>query len=281
MPTRLTKGDPFSQPRKRQAEESKMTTPIPPADSTTTSTNRLIVRLLGEIDTNRQEAVVPAGPSGKLDLARAAATVRRCAQSAGLSPALTSAEAEELARAFIEGDDGPFGRYGAGYSFGPTEESGLEVDEVLVLCALLAAREQWARGAHSMELPTSGSDEPNAVCPACGSLAHLEILLGQYSERYVVCPACDAFWRIPRVGCPHCGEQDGHYLVVYTAEERTERALIHCLSCRRVWRRLELRGHTTAPDDLFIRTFEPWPEELLLDQRDDVLPVPLRPGRAG
>jgi len=258
-----------------------MTTPISPADSATASTNSLIARLLGEITIDRQKAVVPAGPSGKLDLASAAATIRRCTQSAGLSPALTIAEAEELARAFIDGDDGPFGRYGVGYSFPPTEESGLEIDEVLVLCALVAAREQWARGAHSVELPTSGSDQPDAVCPECGSLARLEILLSQYSERYVVCPACDAFWRISRVGCPHCGERDGRHLVVYTAEERTERALIHCLSCRRVWRRLELRSHTTPPDDLFIRTFEPWPEELLLDQHDDVLPVPLRLGRAG
>ncbi len=256
-----------------------MTTPIPPTD-TTTSTNSSIARLLGEIAIDRQESVVPAGLSGKLDLARAAATIRRCTQSAGLSPALTIAEAEELARAFVDGDDGPFGRYGAGHSFPPTEESGLEVDEVLALCALLAAREQWARGAHSVEPPTSGSDEPNAVCPECGSLARLEILLGQYSERYSVCPVCNAYWRIARVGCPHCGERDGHHLVVYTAEQRTGRALVHCLSCRRVWRRLELRGHTTPPDDLFIRTFEPWPEELLLDQRDEVLPVPLRPAKA-
>jgi len=257
-----------------------MAIPIPPTDSAT-STNSFIARLLGEIAIDRQEAFVRAGPSGKLDLTRAAATILRCTQSAGLSPALTIAEAEELARAFIDGDGGPFGRYGAGYSFPPTEESGLEVDEVLVLCALLAVRQQWARGAHSVELPASGLDEPNAVCPECGSLVRLEILLGQYSERYIVCSACDAFWRIPRVGCPHCGERDGRHLVVYTAEQRTERALVHCLTCRRVWRRLELTGHTTPPDDLFIRTFEPWAEELLLDQHDDVLSAPLRTGRAG
>ena len=258
-----------------------MTTPIPPADSATASTSSLIVQLLGEIDTNRERTPVPAGSPGKLDLARAAETILRCTQNAGLSPALTIAEAEELARAFVDGDDGPFGRLGDGHSLPPTEESGLEVDEVLALCALLAVREQWARGTHSVELPTSGSDEPDAVCSECGSLARLEILLGQYSERYVVCPACDAFWRIVRVGCPHCGERDGRHVVVYTTEQRTGRALVHCLSCRRVWRRLELRGHTTPPADLFIRTFEPWPEELLLDQREDVLPVPLRPGRAG
>ncbi|MFO1428576.1 MAG: hypothetical protein U1F76_00315 [Candidatus Competibacteraceae bacterium] len=62
-------------------------------------------------------------------------------------------------------------------------------------------------------------------------------------------------------------------------EESIGRALIHCLSCRRVWRRLELRGRTAPPDDVFIRAVEPWSEELLLDQREDVLPVPLRPAK--
>jgi hypothetical protein len=108
----------------------------------------------------------------------------------------------------------------------------------------------------------------------------LELLLGQFSERYAVCPACDALWRIPRIGCPHCSESDGHHLVVYNnTEGRTDRALVHCLVCRRVWRRLDLKDRTAPPDDLFVRAFEPWPEELLFDQRDAVLPVPLRPRR--
>lgn len=195
-------------------------------------------------------------------------------------PVLTLAEAEELAQAFIEGDDTPFDRLGNGRRLASDEDAGLEVDEMLVLCALLAAHEQWGRGAHSVELPASRMDEPDAVCPECGSLARLEILLGQYSERYSVCPVCDAYWRIVRVGCPHCGERDGRHLTVYSAEESIGRALVHCLSCRRVWRRLELRGRTTPLDDLFIRAIEPWPEELLLDQREEVLPAPLRPAKA-
>jgi hypothetical protein len=240
----------------------------------------LIAKLLGEIEANHQETVVSAGLSGNLDLARAAATILRCAQSVGLVPALTSAEAEALVRAFIEGDDNPFSRLVGGRHLSSNESAGLEVDEVLVLCTLLAARKQWASGMHSAKPPASRADEPDAVCPDCGSLARLEILLGQYSERYSVCPVCDAFWRIVRIGCPHCGERDGRRLVVYSATEPVERSLVHCQTCRRAWRRLELRGHATPPDDLFIRAFEPWPEELLLDQYEDVLPVPLRPARA-
>lgn len=257
-----------------------MTTPIPPADSTISSASGLIVRLYRQIEADRNKMPVPTGSPGEIDFARAAATIQRCTQSAGLAPALTFAEAEDLARAFVAGDDDLFGRYGANHSLPTGEESGLEVDEVLVLCTLLAAREQWARAARIVEPPASGPNQPDAVCPECGSLARLEILLGQYSERYVVCPVCDALWRTHRVGCPHCGERDGSQLMIYTAQERTNRALVHCLSCRRVWRRLEIRGHTTPPDELFIRAFEPWGEELLLDQRDDVLPTPLRPRRS-
>lgn len=254
-----------------------MTMPNSPVENATPSLNRLIARLLGKIEANRQETTVAAGTPGKLDLARAAAAILRCAESVGLKPALTIDEAEELAQAFIEGDDGPFERLGNGRRLALDEDAGLEVDELLVLCALLAAREQWGRGAHVVELPASGAKQSDAVCPECGSLARLEILLGQYSERYSVCPVCDAYWRIARVGCPHCDEHDGRHLTVYSTEEQVGRALVHCLRCRRVWRRLELRGRTTPPDDLFIRALEPWPEEVLLDQREDVLPVPLRP----
>ncbi|MGA2706683.1 MAG: formate dehydrogenase accessory protein FdhE [Isosphaeraceae bacterium] len=256
-----------------------MTAPIPPADSATASARALIVQLCGEINANRKGALVPAGSLGDLDLARATETIVRCAGNADLLPTLAFAEAEDLARAFVDGDDGPFVRYSDGHSLPPTEESDLGVDEVLVLCALLAAREQWAWEARIVGLPASRSAEPDAICPACGSMARLEILLGQFSERYAVCPACDALWRIPRIGCPHCGEGDGRHLVVYNTEGRTDRALVHCLICRRVWRRLDLKDRTVPPDDLFIRAFEPWSEELLFGQRDDVLPVPLRPLR--
>src|SRR5512142_3030336 len=256
-----------------------MTAPIPPADSARASAGALIVRLHGEFNANRKGCFVPAGSPGDLDLARATEAIVRWAGNADLSPALTAVEAEDLARAFVDGDDGPFIRYSDGHSLPPTEESDLGVDEILVLCALLAAREQWAREARAVGLPASGSAEPDAVCPACGSMARLEIVLGPSGERYAVCPACDALWRIPRIGCPHCGESDGRHLVVYNTEGRTDRALVHCLVCRRVWRRLDLKDRTAPPDDLFIRAFEPWSEEVLFGERDDVLPVPLRPLR--
>ncbi|HYQ92556.1 MAG TPA: formate dehydrogenase accessory protein FdhE, partial [Candidatus Competibacteraceae bacterium] len=190
-----------------------MNTSNSPVDSATALINKLIT----QIEANRQQPVVTAGSSGKLDFARAAATILRCVESAGLTPALTINEAEELARAFIGGDDGPFSRLGAGRRLASDEDAALEVDEVLVLCALLAAREQWGRGAHRVEPLASGAEPADAVCPECGSLARLEILLGQYSERYSVCPVCDAYWRIARVGCPHCGEHDGRHLTVYSA----------------------------------------------------------------
>ena len=278
---RLCQQSPHCTHHQEEESEPDMTTPNFPVDNATALTNKLINQLLGEIEANRQKVAVAASSPGKLDSARAAATILRCAETAGLIPALTLAEAEELARAFIEGDDGPFERLGAGRRLASGEDVGLEADEVLVICTLLATREQWSRGAHSVEPLASGADQADAVCPECGSLARLEILLGQYSERYSVCPVCDAYWRIVRVGCPHCGERDGRHLTVYSAEESIGRALVHCLSCQRVWRRLELRGWTTPPDDLFIRALEPWPEELPLDQREDVLPVPLRPAKAG
>src|SRR5512143_23701 len=103
MPTRLAKGNPFSQPRQEEESEIDMTTSNSPVDSATALINRLIT----QIEASRQQPVVTAGTPGKLDFSRAAATILCCAESVGLTPALTTNEAEELARAFIEGDDGP------------------------------------------------------------------------------------------------------------------------------------------------------------------------------
>lgn len=257
-----------------------MPTPISSADSTPPLVHELLIRLDEEISAKRVVTPLPAVTPGDLDRNRAVATVVQCAGSAGLTPALPPAAAAELVHAFLDGDDAPFARCATSYHLPPDDETGLDSNELLILCTLLAAREQWAGKVRIVTLPDSGQVGTEAVCPVCGSLARLELLLGQYSERYVVCPACDALWRIPRVGCPYCGERDGNRLVVYNATERTDRALVHCQNCQRVWRRLHRQDRNTPPDDLFIHAITPWPEELLVGQHAAVLPVPLRPQRS-
>lgn len=243
------------------------------SDDSNAAIRDLIIRLSAEIGAGAR----PAAP-GQLDFARAAATITRCAGGAGLTPALTPVEADELARAFMRGDDTPFIDYAADHDVPPSLAGEIDVDELLALCALLAAREQWSGGAQRVE-PSAGPAQLEAVCPTCGSLARLEFLLGQFSERYAACPACDAYWRITRVGCPQCGESDGARVVIYNAAGQSGRALAHCRSCGRVWRRLELKMDIRPPNDLFIQALEPWPEEELLDQNENVRPTPLRPRR--
>ncbi|MGE5296841.1 MAG: hypothetical protein ACM3VT_18630 [Solirubrobacterales bacterium] len=93
-----------------EKRETDMTAPISPADNATTSTRELSARLYSEITANRKGTRVPTGSPGDLDFTRAAETIVRCAGNAGLSPTLAFAEAEDLARAFVDGDDGPFAR---------------------------------------------------------------------------------------------------------------------------------------------------------------------------
>jgi hypothetical protein len=254
-----------------------MTVPAFSADSHSAAADALIIQIYTEIEARRK--AMTAGTPGLLDFPQAARALQHCAGMAGLSPPVPTTEAEGLARAFLDGDDQPFADCTGHHSVSPELASAFGAGDVLVLSTLLAAREQWSRGPGIVEPPVSEGDAQEALCPVCGSLARLELLLGQYSEKYAVCPACDSLWRIPRVGCPHCGESDGRRLVVYRDESRSDRALVHCLSCRRVWRRLNVKGRMTPPDDLFLRAFESWSEETLLAERDDVQSVPLRPRR--
>jgi len=232
--------------------------------------------------------VAPGAGAGELDLPRAARTLIRCARVAGLSPLPIEDEATELVRAFEAGDDEPFARWVARHAANPgAPDDPFGPDETLVLCALLAAREQWAGPARIVE-PRPGSvdgqsanNPASACCPVCGSLARLELLLGEFGERHAVCPACDALWRIPRIGCPHCGASSGGSLTVYRAGDRAERALVRCRECGLAWRRVEHRQDRNPPPDLFLRAGEPWEEELELEGRENVRPVPLRPRRNG
>lgn len=216
----------------------------------------------------------PAAVPPAIDADRAARLLRNLLSSLGLFPELSDAEANEALNGFLKGDQSPFQNIAkrraarGGGNLAPED-----VEETALFCALLAAREQWTRFSRAVAAAPAA---PFNLCPVCGGIGRMEIIAGEDGRRSLVCPACDALWRIPRVGCPHCGEQDGSRLEVLSAAEEPGRAMVHCRSCGRAWRRRDM-GRQPYPEGMALAdAFLPWAVEASLCSSSNILPVPLR-----
>lgn len=214
----------------------------------------------------------------QIDRESACSLLEQVTAAVALEPPLARPDALALIGAFLAGNQTPFEQLAQGRRIdGDLTDEGPDVAEVLVFACLLAVRQQWKPATRLVreedrELSSPGAD----VCPACGSLARLEVLAGDEKRRYLACPACEAMWRINRVGCPRCGEPDGKQLSVISHPADGARAIVHCLSCNRAWRRLDT-GKQPYPEGLTLaESLYPWTvEEALADL--DLIPVALRP----
>lgn len=58
---------------------------------------------------------------------------------------------------------------------------------------------------------------PHGSCPACGSLPLMGRLEPKHGGRSMACSSCRVVYRVPRLGCPFCGEQEDERLGYFTA----------------------------------------------------------------
>ena len=214
----------------------------------------------------------PVPPAIAID--RATILLRSLLSSAGFIPELTDAEATDAFHGFLTGDPSSFLRIAALHTASANGTLVPEdIEETLLFCVVLAVRAQWTR---VPPVVVSAPIAPANTCPVCGGIGRLEIIAGEDGQRSLICPTCDARWRISRVGCPHCGEQDGSRLEVLSAATEPGRAMVHCRSCGRVWRRRDM-GRQPYPDGMSLAdAFLPWLVEASLCSCSGLLPVPLR-----
>jgi FdhE protein len=97
--------------------------------------------------------------------------------------------------------------------------------------------------------------------PAVGALQDLPNALG---SRSLVCSVCGSAWRLPRLICACCGEDDGDKLAVHTAESLPWVRLDECKSCGRYLKTMDLRQRGDAVplvDDLATLELDLWARE--------------------
>jgi len=108
---------------------------------------------------------------------------------------------------------------------------------------------------------------PHGHCPLCGNPPLIGKLAGKEGFRYHSCSLCRLEYRVPRLGCPFCQEQNGDKLSVLTADNQPGYAAHVCRNCKNYIKLADFReyaGRISLPalDDL-----ESLPLDMLAQQQ--------------
>jgi FdhE protein len=71
-----------------------------------------------------------------------------------------------------------------------------------------------------------------AYCPICGALPAIAGLVGEEGSRLAACSFCGHFWRLPRVGCPFCSNEEHEKLRYFYGEGEELCRVQVCDECR-------------------------------------------------
>jgi len=107
--------------------------------------------------------------------------------------------------------------------------------------------------------------------PVVGSLRDLPEALG---SRCLTCGVCGCEWRLPRLTCAHCGEDDASKLTVHAAESLPWIRVDECGTCGRYLKTIDLRRRGDAVplvDDLATLELDLWARERGLTRVQDNL----------
>jgi FdhE protein len=105
-------------------------------------------------------------------------------------------------------------------SIKPSIEAGMEQ-----LCSELNP-ETWLRG----------------YCPVCGSLPSLSLLRGEGGKRYLLCSYCGYQWRIDRIFCPFCNNQEQGSLQYFYGEGEESYRIDLCDKCHQYIKTIDYKN---------------------------------------
>jgi len=108
---------------------------------------------------------------------------------------------------------------------------------------------------------------PHGHCPLCGNPPLIGKLAGKEGFRRHSCSLCRLEYRVPRLGCPFCHEQNSGKLGVFTADSQPGYAVYVCRTCKSYIKLADFReyaGRVSLPvlDDL-----ESLPLDMLAQQQ--------------
>lgn len=78
-------------------------------------------------------------------------------------------------------------------------------------------------------------------CPTCGSLPLIGHLRDKEGYRYASCSFCQTDYRIPRMACVYCGEDDHEKLSYFTADDEVGYRVDVCESCKMYFKAADFR----------------------------------------
>jgi FdhE protein len=76
-----------------------------------------------------------------------------------------------------------------------------------------------------------GSQWDRGCCPVCGSPPDLAYL-AENGGRRLVCGFCRHHWPLPRIRCPHCGNQDSHSIIFFFSDPEPAYRVYTCKVCK-------------------------------------------------
>ncbi len=99
-----------------------------------------------------------------------------------------------------------------------------------------AAAEALAPMLPSMKAPEVGT------CPICGSLPLISSLKQKEGFRHATCSFCRHDYRIRRIACPVCGEDDQKKLTFFTVDEKPGFRVDVCETCKTYIKTIDFRN---------------------------------------
>jgi len=98
-----------------------------------------------------------------------------------------------------------------------------------------AAADELAEKLPEMKVPAVGT------CPLCGSLPLISSLEQVEGYRHATCSFCRHDYRIKRLACPVCGEEDQQKLTYFTVDEEPGFRVDVCETCKTYVKTLDFR----------------------------------------
>jgi FdhE protein len=109
-------------------------------------------------------------------------------------------------------------------------------------------------------------------CPICGSLPYLSLLKEEVGKRFLLCSHCGYSWRVDRVSCPFCTNEDQETLQYFYAEEEKTHRVDLCDKCHQYIKTIDLRS--IGETDFFLEDLATLHLDIVAFKRGYKRPVP-------
>jgi len=115
-------------------------------------------------------------------------------------------------------------------------------------------------------------DWTKGYCPMCGSLPFLSLMKEETGKRYLLCSYCGYQWRINRLICPFCNNNNHESLHYFCGEGEESFRIDLCDQCHQYIKTIDLR--TTVDSDPCLEDIATLHLDLLASQKGYRRPVP-------